>query len=65
MNHKAARLGLERHLCIEAPLMWIDKAQTSKTAFELGERHSWGYGCASCPACDLRRRGYEPWAARR
>ena len=21
-------------------------------------RHPWGYGCASCPACDLRSNGY-------
>ncbi|RZJ24763.1 MAG: 7-cyano-7-deazaguanine synthase QueC [Haliea sp.] len=21
-------------------------------------RHAWGYGCGSCPACDLRSRGY-------
>ncbi len=26
-----------------------------------GERHAWGYGCNKCPACDLRRRGYEKW----
>ena len=28
----------------------------------LGERgiaHEWGYGCGTCPACDLRRKGYE------
>ena len=28
----------------------------------LGERsvrHSWGYGCGECPACVLRKRGYE------
>lgn len=24
-------------------------------------RHRWGYGCGICPACDLRRRGYEAW----
>ncbi|HFB2048078.1 MAG: 7-cyano-7-deazaguanine synthase QueC [Hyphomicrobiaceae bacterium] len=23
--------------------------------------HSWGYGCADCPACLLRQRGYETW----
>lgn len=22
-------------------------------------RHSWGYGCGKCPACELRRKGYE------
>ncbi len=26
-------------------------------------RHDWGYGCGSCPACDLRRRGWEAYAA--
>lgn len=33
----------------------------------LGDRmhhHSWGYGCGECPACDLRRRGWEAFAAR-
>jgi len=32
----------------------------------LGERgtlHAWGFGCGTCPACDLRRRGYEAWDA--
>lgn len=24
-------------------------------------RHDWGSGCATCPACDLRRGGYERW----
>jgi 7-cyano-7-deazaguanine synthase len=25
------------------------------------ELHSWGYGCGTCPACDLRAKGYERW----
>jgi 7-cyano-7-deazaguanine synthase len=25
-------------------------------------RHEWGYGCGTCPACDLRRRGWEAYA---
>lgn len=28
-------------------------------------RHSWGYGCNACPACDLRARGYAEWAGGR
>jgi len=24
-------------------------------------RHAWGYGCGRCPACDLRRKGWERW----
>ena len=34
----------------------------------LGERdvrHDWGYGCAHCPACELRRSGWERWQATR
>lgn len=27
-------------------------------------RHSWGYGCGGCPACELRARGYERFAGR-
>jgi 7-cyano-7-deazaguanine synthase len=26
------------------------------------ELHPWGYGCGTCPACDLRRRGWERYA---
>ena len=26
-------------------------------------RHAWGYGCGICPACDLRRKGWEAYAA--
>jgi len=25
------------------------------------QRHEWGYGCGLCPACDLRRKGYNSW----
>ncbi|MDZ4761471.1 MAG: 7-cyano-7-deazaguanine synthase QueC [Alphaproteobacteria bacterium] len=27
-------------------------------------RHEWGYGCAACPACDLRARGWAQYRAR-
>ncbi len=26
-------------------------------------RHAWGYGCGSCPACELRARGFANWKA--
>lgn len=25
--------------------------------------HAWGYGCGSCPACELRKKGWEQYAA--
>lgn len=24
-------------------------------------RHAWGYGCGTCPACELRAKGYRAW----
>ena len=27
-------------------------------------RHAWGYGCGECPACDLRRKGWEGYRDR-
>ena len=26
-------------------------------------RHTWGYGCGTCPACELRARGFATWRA--
>jgi 7-cyano-7-deazaguanine synthase len=26
-------------------------------------RHEWGYGCGTCPACELRAKGWEKWRA--
>ena len=28
---------------------------------ERGARHSWGYGCGSCPACELRAKGWSDY----
>ena len=28
-----------------------------------GQLHDWGYGCGTCPACDLRARGWGEWVA--
>ncbi|MDH5856289.1 7-cyano-7-deazaguanine synthase QueC [Lampropedia aestuarii] len=28
---------------------------------ERSRRHAWGYGCGQCPACDLRRSGFEAY----
>ena len=27
------------------------------------QRHDWGYGCAQCPACDLRAKGFAAFRA--
>jgi 7-cyano-7-deazaguanine synthase len=28
------------------------------------QRHDWGYGCGTCPACRLRAKGWEKWQER-
>ncbi|OZI25938.1 7-cyano-7-deazaguanine synthase QueC [Bordetella genomosp. 9] len=30
---------------------------------ERGARHAWGYGCGTCPACALRKTGWERWTS--
>jgi 7-cyano-7-deazaguanine synthase len=30
---------------------------------ERGDLHDWGYGCGTCPACDLRAKGYQRFVA--
>jgi 7-cyano-7-deazaguanine synthase len=40
----------------------VDLIRTDTHTCYLGERgllHDWGYGCGECPACKLRKRGYE------
>jgi 7-cyano-7-deazaguanine synthase len=38
----------------------IEETHTCYLA-ERGERHAWGHGCGKCPACALRKKGYENW----
>jgi 7-cyano-7-deazaguanine synthase len=30
---------------------------------ERGDLHAWGHGCGTCPACELRAKGWDEWAA--
>jgi 7-cyano-7-deazaguanine synthase len=30
---------------------------------ERGQLHNWGYGCGTCPACELRRKGWEAFTS--
>jgi len=46
-----------------APLVSLIRDETHSCY--LGDRshsHDWGYGCGECPACGLRRAGWEAWA---
>lgn len=44
----------------------VDLIRADTHTCYLGERgalHDWGYGCGTCPACDLRARGYRQFVA--
>lgn len=46
----------------------VDLIRTETHTCYLGNRttlHTWGYGCGECPACDLRRKGYEQYIGSR
>jgi len=60
---KAETWALARGLGGEA-LVEIVRAD-SHTCY-LGERgtlHAWGHGCGTCPACELREKGWDDWVA--
>ena len=66
-------LAMDYNFVIHTPLMWITKAQTWELADRLGVldiiknetltcyNGVMGDGCGHCPACTLRRRGYEEY----
>jgi 7-cyano-7-deazaguanine synthase len=48
------------------PLVTLIRDETHSCYFGVRtQRHDWGYGCGDCPACELRRSGWEAFAARR
>lgn len=69
-------LSMEYGFNIITPLMWIDKADTWKLAYDLGVLKDIrektltcyngviGDGCGECPACHLRTGGYEEFLTR-
>ena len=56
---KAATWRLARELGGD---VLVDLIRSETHTCYLGDRehsHAWGYGCGQCPACDLRKTGYE------
>ena len=46
----------------------VELIRTDTHSCYLGDRateHAWGYGCGRCPACELRRKGWEGYRAGR
>ncbi|WHH60231.1 7-cyano-7-deazaguanine synthase QueC [Petroclostridium sp. X23] len=64
-------LAMEYQFVIHTPMMWIDKKETWQMAYDLGVldiiknetltcyNGIIGDGCGECPACGLRRKGYD------
>jgi 7-cyano-7-deazaguanine synthase len=59
---KCATWELARELGGDALVELIRTESHSCYLGERGELHDWGYGCGGCPACDLRRKGWETFA---
>ena len=60
---KADTWALARDLGGEALIELIREDTHTCYLGERGERHDWGYGCGTCPACDLRKKGWEGFVA--
>jgi 7-cyano-7-deazaguanine synthase len=60
---KAATFALAREIAGEPFLDLVIEESHSCYLGERGQRHAWGYGCGTCPACQLRARGYEAFIA--
>ncbi len=56
---KAQTWALSRSLGGEALHALIVEHTHTCYLGERGQRHAWGYGCGSCPACALRAAGFE------
>jgi 7-cyano-7-deazaguanine synthase len=60
---KKATWELARELGGDALVELIRVESHSCYLGERGTLHDWGYGCGACPACELRRKGWEAFKA--
>ena len=58
---KAATWALAQRLGGDALTALIVEHSHSCYLGERGTGHPWGHGCGHCPACSLRRAGFERW----
>ncbi len=57
--NKAQTWALSKELGGEALVDLILEETHTCYMGERGDRHAWGYGCGDCPACQLRKTGFE------
>lgn len=62
---KAATWALAHELGGDALIDVIREQTHTCYLGDRANRHDWGYGCGTCPACQLRARGWEQWMAGR
>lgn len=60
---KAATWALANELGGKALVDMIVEETHTCYAGDRSHRHAWGYGCGTCPACELRAKGWEMWRA--
>ena len=60
---KAATWDLAHALGGDALVDLIVEESHSCYAGDRTKRHEWGYGCGTCPACELRASGWAKWKA--
>jgi 7-cyano-7-deazaguanine synthase len=58
---KAATWQLARELGGDALVSLIVEQTHTCYLGDRTHRHEWGYGCATCPACELRAAGWRRW----
>jgi len=62
---KAGTWQMAQALGGEALLALVNEHTHSCYLGDRSQRHSWGYGCGNCPACELRRAGHDKFVALR
>ena len=60
---KKVTWALARDLGGEALVELLRRETHSCYVGDRATLHAWGYGCGTCPACELRRKGYEAFMA--
>jgi len=61
--NKAGTFALARDIAGQAFLDLVVEHTHTCYLGDRAHRHAWGYGCGTCPACDLRRQGYVKFLA--
>ena len=60
---KAGTFAMARDIAGQALLDLVIEDSHSCYLGDRVNRHAWGFGCGSCPACELRARGYREFVA--